>query len=81
MLSQGWGNITRKNHLKFLRKVEKITWEKLKKSLKKQMKFRNKKKPKRVETTIIEPTESTTTIKHPRERKKLVEEKMAKKNI
>ena len=33
-----------KHHLKYLRNIEKITWEKLKKSLKKQMKFHNEKK-------------------------------------
>ena len=44
MLSQGWGNIMSKHHLKYLRNIEKITWEKFKKSLKKQMKFRNEKK-------------------------------------
>ena len=39
----------------------------IKKAIKKQMKFRNEKKQKRAETTIIEPTESATAIKHPRE--------------
>ena len=53
----------------------------IKKVIEKTDEISQQKKPKRVETTIIEPTESTTTIKHPRERKKLVEEKMAKKNI
>ena len=64
-------SVTRKNHLKYLQNVEKITWEKLKTSFK-NIKFRNEKKPKRAETTIIERTESTTTIKHPAERKKLI---------
>ena len=43
------------------------------------MKFPNKKKPKRAETTIIEPTKSTATIKHPRERKEVIKENIAKK--
>ena len=43
VLSQGWGDITTKNHLKYLRNVEKVTWEKFKRSLKKQIKFRHEK--------------------------------------
>ena len=42
-LSQGRGDITTKNHLKYLRNVEKITWEKFKRSLKKHIKFRHEK--------------------------------------
>ena len=41
-------------------------------------KILQQKKPKRAETTIIETTELTTTIKHLRERKKLTEEKNSK---
>ena len=70
-LNQGQENITRKIQLKYLRNVEKLKWEKLIKSLKKQMKLRNEKNQ--------NDRKLTTTIKHPRERKKLLEEKLTKK--
>ena len=73
------GEYYEEKSLKISSKDRKNNMGEIKKVIEKTDKILQRKKPKRAETTIIEPTESTTTIKDLRERKKLAEEKMAKK--
>ena len=65
--------------LKISSKRRKNNIGQVKKVIKKTDEISQQKKPKRAETTIIEPTKSTATIKHPRERKELIKENIAKK--